>query len=245
MDKVQLNIGKALANSLVERKLSHISGYGLFALRSFNKGDIICSYNGQIISNDDYQDLSDSDERIFYALEMPGDKMVIPDKLDEVGGHTANHSCKPNSIFALFRGKMVVRANENILSGSEVTVSYGTYLVDTVCTCGEDFCTGKISYLTKHTNGRNEIKIEDAIKFIDVSYHNKNLMMLSEILGSLMMSSYDPSMEFESFIVPFLTRAYGNNWKNNDAALWARNMPHEIRKSKHAVYMAALSGSYQ
>ncbi len=115
------------------------TGLGLFALRSFKKGELIIEYTGEKITD------AEADRRGGRYLFAINDKWTL-DASDRVNtARYINHSCSPNSYAELdeYEERIFIRAERAIKKDEEVTFNYGEeYLADFItpvgCKC--DLC---------------------------------------------------------------------------------------------------------
>lgn len=97
---------------------SKLGGRGLFATRTFNKGERIIEYFGTLLTN---EEADRSRSRYLFALTS---KVVIE------GNHTANtaryinHSCRPNAIAKGIK-RLHIYALKKIRPEDEITLDYG------------------------------------------------------------------------------------------------------------------------
>lgn len=225
--------------SSLERKPSTINGYGLFSNIGYKRGDIICGYGDKFVSYEEYDSFKD-DPIYYYGLDNGNDGMWLPNDLEKVGGHIANHSCNPNSSFAKLYDKFVVKAIKQIKAGAEITVSYGSYHDDIDCKCSDMFCTGKISFYTKLptskvvvANHGSYVAVDDAKKFIESYHKNNNILGLSEMMGQMILRSKYSEMVIDHATKFLVREIYGDDWSNYSAATWAAAIAKEIRKPEN------------
>ncbi|MFT7668081.1 MAG: SET domain-containing protein [Planctomycetota bacterium] len=105
-------------NEGVEVKDSNIHGLGLFAVKSFRKGDVIGYYKGPEVTADQDGDhvlwIYDEDEKREYGIDGQNETRFV------------NHSQKPT---AYFNGEEL-QAMKAIRKGDEVTHNYGEAWAD-------------------------------------------------------------------------------------------------------------------
>ena len=121
----------------LEVKKSKIDGKGVFAARSFKKGDIVLRWKPLLLKKEEFERISNIEKpfvaqigRTFYHLPSPI--------------RYVNHSCEPNTQ-PLKLGIDI--ATRNIRKGEEITSDY-LQKVRAVgrCNCGSAACAGLIAY---------------------------------------------------------------------------------------------------
>lgn len=100
------------------------AGLGLFATRSFKKGERIIEYFGREISK-----AEEYSSRSKYLFEV-NSKKTIDGTTRENFARYINHSCKPNCEPNIVRGKIFIDAKKNIKAGEELSYDYGEEYVD-------------------------------------------------------------------------------------------------------------------
>jgi D-alanine-D-alanine ligase-like ATP-grasp enzyme len=126
-------------------KGSPVSGYGIFASRVIQKGEIIFAGEGlsQRIITKKYVDANwnkrQKQDFKHYAYPVSKDVYVLWDD-NPMNWAPQNHSCDPNTAY---EGLNVV-ASRDIPTGEELTLDYATFLDETtepfVCQCGSENC---------------------------------------------------------------------------------------------------------
>ena len=126
----------------IEIKRSRIEGQGVFALRSFKKGDKVYSFpRGKIIGIKEAGELPKTEKR--YLDKIAKDKFEII----EPPGRYVNHSCSPN----VYEKKRAAYALKSIKKGEEITFDYdkSEYLERQFwCHCGLQYCRGVVKGLS-------------------------------------------------------------------------------------------------
>ena len=143
-------IGEGIARHRAKQKLyslkgSTVSGYGIFANRPIEKGEVIFSGEGlsqRIISkrfveaNWDKRQMQDFRH---YAYPISNEVYILWDE-DPANWAPQNHSCSPNTVY---EGLNVI-AFRNIADGEELTIDYGSFLDESIepfaCQCGSENC---------------------------------------------------------------------------------------------------------
>ena len=95
------------------------AGLGLFAMRSFKKGERIIEYVGRTISNAEAYT-----SRSKYLFEV-NNRRTIDGVARANTARYINHSCRPNCEPEIERGRIYVDANKNIKVGEEFVYDYG------------------------------------------------------------------------------------------------------------------------
>jgi SET domain-containing protein len=100
------------------------AGLGLFATRSFKKGDRIIEYFGRTISNAEAYT-----SRSKYLFEVNTRKTVDGTTRKNIARYI-NHSCRPNCEPEIEQGRIFIDAIRNIKSGEELSYDYGEEYFD-------------------------------------------------------------------------------------------------------------------
>jgi D-alanine-D-alanine ligase len=138
------------------RKGNAIAGYGIYANKELQPGDIIYKGEGrsQRIITKRFVDnnWNEAQQLTFrrYAYPLSEEVFVLWDE-DPNEWAPQNHSCDPNTEF---NGLNVV-AVKHILQGEELTLDYAQFLDPSMepfqCKCGANNCRGKISGVANNT----------------------------------------------------------------------------------------------
>ncbi len=122
----------------IEVKDASTKGKGVFALRSFRKGEFIFRRrHGRVVSNDAIRSLSAADRRHLCELDYQTSAVLLPP------GCFLNHSCDPNAM----RSGVKVFAWRAIRRGDEITIDYRLNAFGAErwkCACGSASCRGEI-----------------------------------------------------------------------------------------------------
>jgi SET domain-containing protein len=121
-------------------------GKGVFATRTFKKGQIICAMQGRIASQGAPPTFKNRKSKLQHIEELYTDPLQIgPTRyilLDEPYIYF-NHACNPN---AGIRGTRTLFALRTIKPGEEITYDYATTVDESFsCLCGAKDCRGAIS----------------------------------------------------------------------------------------------------
>lgn len=129
---------------------SPMGGYGLFALRRIERGEVVFEGEGRsqrIISRSFVEkNWGEAEKADFYRYAYPvGEDVHVLWEKDPAGWAPQNHSCDPNTGFA---GLNVVALKE-IGPGEELTLDYGSFCGPSMtpfdCVCKSPKCRGRIS----------------------------------------------------------------------------------------------------
>ena len=142
----------SLVTSVIVKR-STVHGRGVFAAKSFRKGQRIIEYTGRRILWSSVPDELD-DPRMYYFGIGDGEWVIDP----SVGGNEArliNHSCDPNCEIREARGRIFIHASRSIRPGEELFYDYHLETDDDVphtkaieqecpCYCGSPNCRGTL-----------------------------------------------------------------------------------------------------
>lgn len=137
---------------VVLRSLIH--GWGMFATRLINRGNLVIEYVGEVISSR----VANLRESIYnrhgigscYLFRM-NDQWVIDSTKMGNESRFINHSCDANCIAKLVcfnnENKILIVADRDIPSGEEITINYNYGYEDDelICHCGTSSCTGRMN----------------------------------------------------------------------------------------------------
>ncbi len=116
-----------------------LKGLGVFALRSFHKGEFIFRRrHGRVVSRRQQARLSAEDRRHLTELDFDRSAVLLPP------GCYLNHSCDPNAM----RSGVKVFAWRAIRKGEEITIDYRLNAFGSErsrCLCGSRSCTGTLA----------------------------------------------------------------------------------------------------
>ncbi|TME68389.1 MAG: SET domain-containing protein [Chloroflexi bacterium] len=115
-------------------------GKGVFALRSFRKGEFIFRRrHGRVVSRRQEAQLSAEDGRHLTELDFDRSAVLLPP------GCYLNHSCEPNAM----RSGVKVFAWRALRKGEEITIDYRLNAFSDVrsrCRCGSRNCAGIVQW---------------------------------------------------------------------------------------------------
>lgn len=95
------------------------AGLGLFATRSFKKGERIIEYFGRTLSTSE-----EYTSRSKYLFEVNSRRTIDGATRENIARYI-NHSCRPNCEPEIERGRIFIDAIRNIKEGEELTYDYG------------------------------------------------------------------------------------------------------------------------
>jgi len=140
--------------NLVKKKTKN-NGIGIFANKSFKKGEVLIEFKGKTMKRIEIP-----------ALILPEDDRYIQIGVDKYLGPSGefddfiNHSCNPNSGIKL-GSKAILIAIREIKSGEEITWDYSTTMDEDDwemdCHCGTSICRKRIrdfKYLPKEVQNK-------------------------------------------------------------------------------------------
>lgn len=100
------------------------AGLGLFAARSFKKGERIIEYVGRTISNAEAYT-----SRSKYLFEVNARRTIDGTARTNIARYI-NHSCRPNCEPEIERGRIFIDARKDIRAGEELSYDYGKEYID-------------------------------------------------------------------------------------------------------------------
>ena len=118
-------------------------GSGSFAIEKIAKGELVASFGGFVVEQQDLKDYST--DRVARSLQLDQGNYLLSGSVPE-SGDMINHSCEPNC--GAF-GTSSVIAMIDIEIGEELTFDYSmtdsSQYDEFKCFCGEESCRGKIT----------------------------------------------------------------------------------------------------
>ena len=123
---------------------SQSSGLGLFAARSFRRGDFVIEYTGALLANEE------ADRRGGKYLFRVNSRWTIDGRGRENLSRYINHSCVPNCIAYSKGRKVKIYSLKKIAAGEELTYDYGkeyfdAYIRPRGCLCGACSPSGSLT----------------------------------------------------------------------------------------------------
>lgn len=146
-------------------KGNSIAGYGIYASRAIQKGEIIFKGEGRaqrIITKRFVEKNWNEDEKLHfrrYAYPVSDELFILWDD-DPSEWAPQNHSCEPNTAF----DGLNVLAIKDIIAGEELTLDYAQFLDENMepfdCQCGTASCRGKITGINHNSLTRREASLQ-------------------------------------------------------------------------------------
>lgn len=134
-------MSKALSGPLQEQFMIKRSthGLGLFAKVPFKRGDFVIEYTGEKLTE------AQSEARGGRYLMRLNKRYMIDGSDRKNAARYINHSCKPNCVPYVERGKVNIYATKRITPGDELTYNYGKeYVTEFIapdgCCCAHCVC---------------------------------------------------------------------------------------------------------
>jgi len=165
MKKIDASLKPSKAHPLFAVRRSGVHGYGAFAVRGIEKGEVIDEYLGDRITheqaNERYKDRDVNDNHTFlFTLD---ESTVIDGSVG--GNHTRfiNHQCDPNCEPRIRGGRVFIVATRLIRKGEELGFEYHIGREDDdpenvdeiyACRCGSSKCRGTILWPPKRPRPR-------------------------------------------------------------------------------------------
>ena len=186
--KSALRERRAQRGELVEARATN-RGRGLFALVDFEPGERVCGMRGdeRILSDREVERLIEQTPALAdYLGEGPDGSVVVP-RIEELGWHLANHSCRPSCALETKTGAGL-RARRRIHAGDEITVWYGWTQREVPCLCGEARCSGWIGLpQRKDESGATRFyRDEDIEALVRVAVANDNVAAIETVYKALL-----------------------------------------------------------
>jgi len=110
---------------------SHFTGKGLFTNKAIAKGEIVCTYMGEIIDNDEALRRAD-EEQDQYLVEYKGEKCLDSMPIfcyamyaNDAAGLIKAQGIRNNCKIEILKGAPRMVATRNIKPGEEILVGYG------------------------------------------------------------------------------------------------------------------------
>jgi len=160
-------------NEHIEARETPGMGRGIHALKPFITDEVVCTFTGTVVPT-----IGDAPiELHHHVIHTREDHVLVPD-LESLGGHLANHSCRPNTTFKYSdrEDTMLLQATRRIARGDEITVFYSWLGGDSApCLCGEKHCAGFIGFRWHQAEGGEAgLTEEDARNVLAVAAANRN-----------------------------------------------------------------------
>ena len=126
----------------IEFRDSGIHGMGGFARCEIKRGAKIIEYVGEKITKAEAALRIEADNRFIFTLD---DETDVDGDVEWNPARYLNHSCEPNAVAEIIRGRIWVRALRKIRPGEEITYNYSYGFdehEDHPCLCGSEQCVG-------------------------------------------------------------------------------------------------------
>ena len=127
----------------IEIRRSRVSGDGMFARESFQRGETVCIIGGTAMTASEFMDFQV--RHSLYSFIQIDENLYLVENLERTGSVYAsmNHSCD-SSTWMVDEATLVAR--RDIEAGEEVTVDYALFttqsnwMLDRRCRCGSPYC---------------------------------------------------------------------------------------------------------
>lgn len=144
-----------LLNKSVEKFMTEQKGFGVRTKVNIPKKTLILEYTGEVLFLETFRQRMQSiykDDQHHYCLELSGGLVLDGHRMGSLC-RFVNHSCKPNcgmaKIYVDGLPRMILQAEEDITSGTELTYDYKfdnfEDMTPQQCYCGADICRGTLS----------------------------------------------------------------------------------------------------
>jgi hypothetical protein len=139
----------------IQTRLSGVHGKGMFAVQDLAEGETLIEYIGEIISWKEAlkrhpHDPTDPNHTFYFHVD---EKHVIDAKHGGNSSRWINHSCAPNCEADEQKGRIFIKALQNIPAGKELFYDYGLIIdapytkklkAEYPCWCGAPNCRGTL-----------------------------------------------------------------------------------------------------
>ena len=139
----------------IQTRLSGVHGKGMFAVQDLAEGETLIEYIGEIISWKEAlrrhpHDPTDPNHTFYFHVD---EKHVIDAKHGGNSSRWINHSCTPNCEADEKKGRIFIKALQNIPAGNELFYDYGLIIdapytkklkAEYPCWCGAPTCRGTL-----------------------------------------------------------------------------------------------------
>ncbi len=125
------------------------NGQGIFAKRNFSRNETVFEVKGKLIDCDVDEEIEETVRN--NAIRFDKDRYISP---EGKAGDFLNHSCEPNSKIVKSKGKLFVKAIQEIKKGEEILIDYSTIsasddIWEMKCNCGAKECRGVVKQFKK------------------------------------------------------------------------------------------------
>jgi len=153
--KVSAKTVPAPSGKRIQTRLSGVHGKGMFAVQDLAEGETLIEYIGEIISWKEAlrrhpHDPTDPNHTFYFHVD---EKHVIDAKHGGNSSRWINHSCAPNCEADEQKGRIFIKALQNIPAGKELFYDYGLIIdapytkklkAEYPCWCGAPTCRGTL-----------------------------------------------------------------------------------------------------
>ena len=153
--KISAKTAPAPSGKRIQTRLSGVHGKGMFAVQDLAEGETLIEYIGEIISWKEAlkrhpHDPTDPNHTFYFHVD---EKHVIDAKHGGNSSRWINHSCAPNCEADEQKGRIFIKALQNIPAGKELFYDYGLIIdapytkklkADYPCWCGAPTCRGTL-----------------------------------------------------------------------------------------------------
>jgi hypothetical protein len=153
--KGSVNPLPVLSGKRIQTRLSGVHGKGMFAVQDLAEGETLIEYIGEIISWKEAlrrhpHDPTDPNHTFYFHVD---EKHVIDAKHGGNSSRWINHSCAPNCEADEQKGRIFIKALQNIPAGKELFYDYGLIIdapytkklkAEYPCWCGAPNCRGTL-----------------------------------------------------------------------------------------------------
>ena len=127
----------------IEFKKSRISGDGMFARQSFQKGETVCIVGGIVMTDSEFEAFQ-ATHSLYNSIQIDDHLHLVEDpEITRSLDGSMNHSCDSSAWMA---DEVTLVARWHIEAGQEVTVDYALFttqsnwMLDNRCRCGSPHC---------------------------------------------------------------------------------------------------------
>jgi uncharacterized protein len=127
---------------------SLIHGVGVFAVELIPEGRKVIEYTGKRLSEAEAYRVASADGD--YAIAA-GTNCLIDARVGGSGAELINHSCDPNLLWRLRKGRVYFYSRRPVRAGEELTIYYGYQVKARAlpCCCGERNCRGTLRFIVE------------------------------------------------------------------------------------------------
>ena len=131
----------------LEYKDSPIHRWGIFAAENIPARRRVIEYTGQKINASEVRRRRIREHLYIFRLNS---KWAIDGAIGGSGAEFINHSCSPNLVTRIYRGRIFFISKRSIVSGEEMTLDYNIVCdgADLPCSCRTQKCRGSINHRT-------------------------------------------------------------------------------------------------